>query len=39
MVCVPEPVPLMWHLEAFTIAIFTIDYVLRIALVHAVPQK
>jgi hypothetical protein len=39
VVCEPEENPIIWEIEKWTIIIFTVDYLLRIFTVHAVPAE
>lgn len=38
-VCEPQENPILWHIEMWTIIIFTVDYLLRVLTVHAVPAE
>ncbi|EWM24405.1 potassium voltage-gated channel subfamily d member 2 [Nannochloropsis gaditana] len=38
-ICPPTQIPALFWVEAVTVGIFTIDYVLRLACVHAVPER
>lgn len=38
-VCEPQENPIIWNIEMYTIIIFTIDYLLRVLTVHAVPSE
>ena len=38
MVCPPIEKPALWHLEFWTIVIFSIDYLVRVICVHGVPM-
>lgn len=38
-VCEPEENPIIWQIEMYTIIIFTVDYLLRVLTVHAVPAE
>lgn len=39
VVCEPEENPIFWHIEMWTIIVFTVDYLLRVFTVHAVPVE
>ncbi len=39
MVCFPQPTTAVYAIEAFSMVVFTIDYLVRVACVHAVPYR
>jgi len=39
MICPPVENPALWYIEFWTIIIFSVDYLIRVGCVHAVPQE
>lgn len=38
-VCFPQPRPAIYYIEVFAMLVFTVDYLVRVACVHAVPYR
>ena len=38
-VCFPQPKPSIYYIEVFSMIVFTLDYLARVACVHAVPYR